>query len=158
MFSVDLIWCHLPLLPGDLFRQPRPVAPSTTPTLYNLPCHQELPCLPLESRTFVYIHVDTHGNARQPPYRGPYRVAARHTKTYQVEISETSQWISVSCLKPAFLNLLSHDTDVPHPSSNLDTPTDACVTLSGHISQPPLQCSNALQVLCSLFGINLSYF
>lgn len=57
----------------------------------------------LSSATHVFIRVDAHRAPLSPPYKGPFKVLQRRSKTYQLDIRGVPDWVSIDRLKPAYL-------------------------------------------------------
>ena len=57
----------------------------------------------LHDCTYVFVRDNAHKHPIQPAYRGPYKVANRQDKFYNVIINNEEQTISIDRLKPAFL-------------------------------------------------------
>ena len=73
----------------------------------------------------VFVRVDAVRRSLQQPYEGPYKVAERHEKFYDVLISGKKQRITINRLKPAYL---CDESISNYPSEDSNTK----VTPSGH--------------------------
>lgn len=61
----------------------------------------------------------------EQPYAGPYKVIARSSKVYKVDVDGKEMSVSIDRLKPAFFELVS-----------LKDPEALVTTRSGRISRP----------------------
>lgn len=93
----DRMFCHSPLLPGELFHRQQPPTPASTSTVhYSAPISGSLPGS-LDSCD----HVDCHRAPFSVPYTGPCHVISPHAKYFDISFSDCSQWVSIDSLKPA---------------------------------------------------------
>ena len=89
----------------------RPPTPGLQDTLQRfIPCQQTYNAtrksyLPadLKSVSHVFIRVDAAKPPLTPPYTGPYKVLQRKEKSYKIQIRNSTDWISIDRLKPAYL-------------------------------------------------------
>ena len=99
-------------VPADFFRP----APDLPPTDLHDAVQRFIPCqqtyartrrthLPadLKTATHVFVRVDAAKPPLTPPYTGPYLVLEKKEKVYKVKIRNSSDWISIDRLKPAYL-------------------------------------------------------
>ena len=99
-------------VPGDFFRIPSDPSPAATyETVEKL-----LPCRPthhpdrrvympddLAKASHVFIRVDASKPPLTPPYTGPYKVLERKPKAFRLQIRNSTDWVSIDRLKPAYL-------------------------------------------------------
>ena len=57
----------------------------------------------------IFVRTDSHCPPLTPPYTGPYRVIQRRPKAFLLDVCGTHDWISLDCLKVAYLQ----DDDPP---------------------------------------------
>ncbi|XP_068240169.1 uncharacterized protein [Palaemon carinicauda] len=57
----------------------------------------------LDDCRFVFVSVDAHQQPLTRPYRGPYRVISKTTKTFFLDMHGQEDWVSIDRVKPAFL-------------------------------------------------------
>ena len=79
----------------------------------------------LSTCEYVFIREDAHKPPLSKLYRGPFRVLARTDKSHRVQLDNREDWISIVRLKPAYLDITSHNRDI--------------TTRSGRTSRPPLR-------------------
>lgn len=86
--TVDLVFHHSPLLPGELFSCPTPWLPSTTLTHHHPSTSRPPPSpLPLESSPFIYVCTN---------YSGPFWIHWRFPKSYEISVAGAPQWVSIN--------------------------------------------------------------
>ena len=99
-------------VPADFFRQSKDLPPPGLQDALQrfIPCQQTynpsrksyLPA-DLKSASHVFIRVDAAKPPLTPPYTGPYKVLQRKEKSYKLQIRNSTDWISIDHLKPAYL-------------------------------------------------------
>ena len=99
-------------VPADFFRQSTDLPTPGLRDAVNrfIPCQQTynpsrksyLPA-DLKSSTHVFVRVDAAKPPLTPPYTGPYKVLQREEKSYKLQIRNSTGWISIDRLKPAYL-------------------------------------------------------
>ena len=57
----------------------------------------------LHTSSHVFIRVDAAKQPLTPPYTGPYKVLQRKPKAFQLQIRNSTDWVSIDRLKPAYL-------------------------------------------------------
>ena len=99
-------------VPADFFRQSSdlPVAELRDAVTRFIPCQQTYSTsrttyVPpkLDSASHVFIRTDAAKPPLTPPYTGPYKVIQRREKSFQVQVRNKLDWISIDRLKPAYL-------------------------------------------------------
>ena len=118
--SAELVYGMPLTVPGDFLATPS--GPFSLPTLRNkvgtlapvpATCHAaptfSIPPALYES-PFVFIRRDSHRSPLQRPYEGPFKVIKPGEKTFEVEIGNRTETISIDRLKPAHV-----DIDQPVP-------------------------------------------
>ena len=79
----------------------------------------------LKSCEYVFVREDAHKPHLSSPYRGPFLALSRTDKSFRVQLSNREDWISIDRLKPAYVDITSHNRDT--------------LTRSGRTSRPPLR-------------------
>lgn len=59
----------------------------------------------IQNSRYVFVRRDAHRTPLQRPYEGPFRVIAKGTKAFKVEMGERIELISIDRLKPAHLDM-----------------------------------------------------
>ena len=99
-------------VPADFFRQSPelPLADLRDTVTRFIPCQQTYATsrstyVPpdLKSSSHVFVRVDASRPPLTPPYTGPYKVLQRREKSYQLQIRNSKDWVSIDRLKPAYL-------------------------------------------------------
>ena len=75
----------------------------------------------LRTCQYVFTRTDAVKPSLSPAYKGPYRVIQRGEKTFQIQLENKLDWISIDRLKPAY-------------TEDLD---DHTYTRAGRLSRPP---------------------
>ena len=57
----------------------------------------------LHTTSHVFVRVDAARPPLTPPYTGPYKVLQRKQKAFQLKIRNSTDWVSIDRLKPAYL-------------------------------------------------------
>lgn len=95
-----------------------------------------------------------HHHLLESPYRGQCCMLNCHPKTYQLDISECSRWISINCLKPTFLTgwlllcdlvrvLCSHLGSLPRGvEGEMWCPVFACACISSFLVSNWVECAS----------------
>lgn len=96
-----LIFCHSPLLPGEIFSHWLSLL-----LLSLVACHHSS-CPPssmpgLDHTQFVFTQDDIQRGPLRPPYHRPFLVVARHAKDFLVDVSGSHDNVSIDRLKPAW--------------------------------------------------------
>ena len=99
-------------VPGDFFRQ----ASDPLPTDLHRAAQRFIPCQPtyhptrkvfipdaLLQSSHVFMRIDAAKPPLTPPYVGPYKVLQRKEKSFQLQIKNKLEWVSIDRLKPAYL-------------------------------------------------------
>ena len=107
-----------PTVPGDFFRQ----ATDPPPDDLHDAVQRFVPCRPtyhpnrkvfvpdaLWNSSHVFMRVNATKPPLTPPYVGPYKVLQRKEKAFLLQIRNSSDWVSIDRLKPAYLQ----PNDVP---------------------------------------------
>ena len=79
----------------------------------------------LKSCEYVFVREDAQKPPLSSPYRGPFLVLSRTDKSFRVQLNNKEDWISIDRLKPAYVDITSHNRDT--------------LTRSGRTSRPPLR-------------------
>ena len=99
-------------VPADFFRQNTdlPLPELREAVARFIPCQQtyntsRTSYVPqdLHSSSHVFIRTDAAKPPLTPPYTGPYKVLARREKSFQLQIRNSTDWVSIDRLKPAYL-------------------------------------------------------
>ena len=99
-------------VPADFFRQSADLPLPELRDVVNrfIPCRQTYSTsrttyVPptLHSASHVFVRTDAAKPPLTPPYTGPYKVIQRRDKSFQLQIRNKTDWISIDRLKPAYL-------------------------------------------------------
>ena len=99
-------------VPADFFRQSSdlPLPELRDAVAHFIPCQQTYNSSrttyvlqDLNSSSHVFIRTDAAKPPLTPPYTGPYKVLQRREKCFQLQIRNTTDWVSIDRLKPAYL-------------------------------------------------------
>ena len=66
----------------------------------------------LNTCKYVFLRQDAHRPPLTRPYRGPYEVLERNSKSFKLMIHGREDWVSIDRLKPAYTE--DEDPQVPH--------------------------------------------
>ena len=135
--AAEIVYSQPLVVPGEFFPYDS-TADQTQIDILRRTVRELAPCRPsklnnttsyvpadLSSCEYVFIRKDAHKPPLSKPYRGPFRVLARTDKSYRVQLDNREDWISIDRLKPAYLDMTSHNRDI--------------TTRSGRTSRPPLR-------------------
>ena len=133
--AAEMVYGQPLVVPGEFFPYDSPAAEAHVENLRRT-VRDLAPCRPskrnstfsyvpadLKSCDHVFIREDAHNPPLTNPYRGPYLVLARTNKSFCVQLDNREDWISIDRLKPAYIDVSSHNRDT--------------VTRSGRTSRPP---------------------
>ena len=99
-------------VPADFFRRSPelPLADLRDTVARFIPCQQTYTTsrttyVPpdLKSSSHVFVRIDAAKSPLTPPYTGPYKVLQRREKSFQLQIRNSTDWVSIDRLKPAYL-------------------------------------------------------
>ena len=99
-------------VPADFFRQSPdlPLAELRDAVTRFIPCQQTYSTsrttyvpADLNSSSHVFMRIDAAKPPLTPPYIGPYKVLQRRKKSFQLQIRNSTDWVSIDRLKPAYL-------------------------------------------------------
>ena len=99
-------------VPADFFRKSSnlPLTDLRDAVSRFIPCQQTYSTsrttyvpADLQSSSHVFMRVDAAKPPLTPPYSGPYKVLQRKEKSFQLQIRNSTDWVSVDRLKPAYL-------------------------------------------------------
>ena len=99
-------------VPADFFRQTKelPIEELRDAVARFIPCQQTYSTArttfvppDLHSASHVFVRVDAAKPPLTPPYTGPYKVIQRRQKSFQLQIRNSADWVSIDRLKPAYL-------------------------------------------------------
>ena len=135
--AAEMVYGQPLVVPGEFFPYDS-TADQTQIDILRRTVRELAPCRPsklnnttsyipadLSTCEYVFIREDAHKPPLSKPYRGPFRVLARTDKSYRVQLDNREDWISIDRLKPAYLDITSHNRDI--------------TTRSGRTSRPPLR-------------------
>ena len=133
--AAEMVYGQPLVVPGEFFPYDAPAAEAHVENLRRT-VTDLAPCRPSKSKAtssyvpadlklcdHVFIREDAHKPPLANPYRGPYLVLARTNKSFCVQLDNREDWISIDRLKPAYIDVSSHNRDT--------------VTCSGRTSRPP---------------------
>ena len=87
----------------------------------------------LNTCTHVWIRRDSYTKPLQPKYSGPFSVLQRNIKTFQVQVHNKKETISIDRLKPAFFV----NNDVENNESHTNFVKKTSTTRSGRVVKLP---------------------
>ncbi|XP_063860678.1 uncharacterized protein LOC135101034 [Scylla paramamosain] len=130
------------VVPGEFFLSPNTAIDDNNLTILwhtvgkYQPCVQTHKTSPpryfpksLIASKYVFVKYDTYKPPLARPYQGPYAILERNSKAFRVSISGGSDWVSIDCLKPAYLE----EEDSTPTSPHVDDPTSS----SHHLGARP---------------------
>lgn len=146
--SAEMIYGETLQLPGMFFKTVDDVDPTSHLATIKKVVSQLKPIEPLDHQsknkvffvnkdlntcTHVWIRRDSYTKPLQPKYSGPFSVLQRNIKTFQVQVHNKKETISIDRLKPAFFV----NNDVENDESNTNFVKKTSTTRSGRAVKFP---------------------